>query len=342
MEHGDDEAVAGELLGLVDEGDPAALLAAHPDLADLFEEVLTNARAATSAATQRAYATDWAAFVGWCAGRGVAPLPALPVVVAMYLSHLGRLGRRIATIARALASLASYHRRAGHPSPAADPQVREVWKGLRRRHGAPQTSRQALLTEALKSVVAAAPGGPGGLTALRDRALLLVGWAGAFRRSELVALEVADVEALPTGALRVTVRRSKTDQEGRGFVKVIGRARDPQACPVECLRRWREAAGITAGPLFRPIDRHGHVGRRALTGASVALVVKRAARSAGLDPTRLAGHSLRSGFATSMSMAGAPLPEIMQQTGHRSAQMAMRYVQEADRLRQNHTVRAGL
>ena len=181
---------------------------------------------------------------------------------------------------------------------------------------------------------------PDNLLGLRDRALLLIGFAGAFRRSELVSLDVEDVEECAEG-LRVTLRRSKTDQEGAGEVKGIPYGRKLETCPVRALRAWLEAAGITAGPIFRSVNRHGQVQPGRLSDKAVALVVKRAAEAAGFDATRYAGHSLRTGLTTSAAAAGVQERDIMRQTGHRSVNMVRRYIREGELFRSNAAAQVG-
>jgi integrase len=166
------------------------------------------------------------------------------------------------------------------------------------------------------------------LAALRDRALMTLGWFGAFRRSELVALEVVDLSFGKAG-LVVLVRRSKTDQEGRGEEKGIPFARNVALCPVRSVRAWLDASGITSGPIFRRVDRHGYLGSDALTDGSVARIVKRLVEQAGLDPNVFAGHSLRSGFITTAAAKGKSLDAIMRQSLHRSERVARGYIRHA-------------
>lgn len=306
-----------------------ALDALHPEV----ESAAGYARAARAEATTRAYAGDLDAFRAWCAARGLAALPATPGVVAVYLAALADQGRKPATIARALAGIAAAHRAAGLPWAKSAPAIVEVMKGIRRALGVAPEQKAPVTDAELRALVAALEGP----AAVRDRALLLVGWFGAFRRSEIVALEVSDVEHVTEG-LRVRVRRSKTDQEGTGDTKGIPFASDPALCPVRALVAWLEAAGITEGPIFRAVDKGGNVGPVAITGAAVALVVKRAASRAGLDAGRFAGHSLRSGFATTAAAKGRGLDAIMRQTGHRSERVARRYIRHATVFVQNAAV----
>jgi len=171
------------------------------------------------------------------------------------------------------------------------------------------------------------------LVGLRDRALLLVGFSGAFRRSELVGLNVEDCEFSDDG-LTITLRRSKTDQEAAGRKIGIPRGSSPETCPVRALRAWMDAASIAEGTLFRSVNRHGHVGER-LSAKRVAIVVKQAAAAVSLDETQFAGHSLRAGLVTSAAIAGRSDRSIMNTTGHRSIAMVQRYVRDASLFRDN-------
>lgn len=194
----------------------------------------------------------------------------------------------------------------------------------------------------LPSQLRAASGAlPASLLGKRDRALLLLGFAGAFRRSELAGLEVRDL-AFAEDGLEVTLRRSKTDQEGKGSKKGIPYGSDPKTCPVRAVRAWLEASGIAEGPVFREVTRHGHVEAAPLSGRSIARVVKRSAEAAGLDPAGFSGHSLRAGLATAAAKAGKSTHAIMRQTGHKSADMVARYVREASLFEDNAAAGIGL
>jgi integrase len=180
-----------------------------------------------------------------------------------------------------------------------------------------------------------------GLIGLRDRALILLGFAGAFRRAELVALDVTDLQFSRDG-LTVTLRRSKTDQEGQGRKIGIPYGANPETCPVRTLQAWLEEAAIAEGPVFRSLSRHGKVRPGRLSSVDVARVVKKLANRAGLDPAKYAGHSLRAGHATSAAASGASERSIMNQTGHRSVQMVRRYIREGSLFRENSAGKLGL
>jgi integrase len=302
--------------------DSAALPAPAPDLAKLGSQAADFARNSRAKATAAAYRSDWRHFEGWCARSGLESLPATPATVGAYLadnaSHL-----KFATLARRVAAIAAAHRLADLPFDRSHPAVAAVLSGIQRRFGSRSEAKTALPTEDLRRMVRALPATT--LVGLRDRAVLLVGFAGAFRRSELIALDRADVEISAGGAV-IVIRRSKTDQGGAGRELGIPRGRRSATCPVVALEAWLSAARIVAGPIFQALDR-AHRGER-LSGQAVAEIIKRAARRIGLDPGRYAGHSLRSGFATSAARGGAELPFIMQQTGHKSSDVARRYVQQ--------------
>ncbi|HEV2303171.1 MAG TPA: site-specific integrase [Stellaceae bacterium] len=295
------------------------------DLSELGARAAEFARASRAPATERAYRSDWADFSDWCASFGLDPLPADPATVGAYLTaRAGQL--KTSTLSRRIAAIGAAHRLAGQGFDASHPAIARVLSGIRRRYGSRQEGKAALLTEDLRRLIRALPPT---LAGTRDRAVLLVGFAGAFRRSELVALDRVDIK-VNTGGAEITIRRGKTDQEGRGREVGIPRSRKSQTCPVAALETWFEAAGIVAGPVFFSLDRSGP--RRRLSGDAVAQIVKRAAARVGLDPAIFAGHSLRSGFATSAARGGADLAHIMQQTGHQNADVARRYVRAGNLL----------
>ncbi len=310
---------------------PACALAPIPTGAslvptDLAEAARAFAAGAKSLRTREAYRSAWRAFTAWCAEHGRGSLPATPETIALYATARAREGRRVATIDQALAAIGEAHKLADHESPRASATVREVMKGIRRQLGVAPSQKTPVLVGDLRAMVGALPET---LLGIRDRALLLVGFAGAFRRSELVALDAADV-AFSIGGLEIMLRRSKTDQEREGRKVGIPYGSAPKTCPVRSLRAWLDAAGILEGPIFRQVTRHGHVSASRLASRSIARIVKRAARGAALDPTNIAGHSLRAGLATAAAKAGKSERAIMRQTGHRSERMVRRYIRDAD------------
>jgi site-specific recombinase XerD len=295
----------------------ANLPAPLTDLPTIGRKAAEFARSSKASATLRAYESDWRDFVGWCQALDLDYLPAEPATVGAYLSDRAGV-LKVATLDRRRAAIAFYHRRGGHGFDNEHLAISSVMSGIRRTHGSHQEAKTALLTEDLRAFVRATPDT---LRGARDRAIMLVGFAGAFRRSELVALDREDCE-ITHGGIAITIRRSKTDQEGMG--RQVGFPRSKRTCPVAALEQWLRLAGIETGAVFRTVYRN-RPGER-LIGKAVADIVKAAARRAGYDPRKYGGHSLRSGFATSAARAGADLAHIMQQTGHRNAEVARRYV----------------
>ena len=291
------------------------------------DAVRSFALAEKSEATRRGYRSDFSGFSRWCADRGVEPLPASPGTVAGFLAAEATAGAKASTLSRKLAAIRYAHRLAGVPSPTDVEQVRAVLRGIRRDRGAAPSQKAAATGERIKAMLAHTPDT---LKGKRDRALLAFGMAGAFRRSELVALQVADLDRMPEG-LRVTIRRSKTDQEGAGHVIAV--LRGSKLKPVRAVLDWLEAAGISSGPVFRGINRHGQVSACGLTPQTVALVVKQYAEAAGLDPDEFAGHSLRAGFLTSAAEAGADVLRMMEVSRHKRVETVRDYVRRANLFR---------
>jgi integrase len=258
--------------------------------------------------------------------------------VALYLTALAEGGRKASTITRRVSAISQAHQAAGHESPTKTAPVRAVLRGIRRTLGVAPQAKTPVLIEDLRLMVGALPEG---LLGIRDRALLLIGFAGGFRRSELVSLNVGHVEFSKDG-LRVTVAKSKTDQEGSGRKVGIPYGSHPETCPVRALRAWLEAARIERGALFRPINRHGQIQNTRLSDKAVALIVKRYADAIGKDASDFAGHSLRAGLATAAAIGGATERAIMAQTGHRSSAMVRRYIREGSLFRENAAAKVGL
>jgi integrase len=310
---------------------------------DLADPLATQARvflqAAKAASTLRAYRSDWEHFRAWCEVRGATALPAAPETVALYLVALAAT-HRPATITRRLTSITKAHAVAGFPSPATldHAVVAETLQGIRRTLGTAQPGKQPLLTADLVKVLAHLEPG---LAGVRDRALLLVGYTGGLRRSELAGFTVADLAWVEEGAV-LTLRRSKTDQAGQGRKVAIPNGGHPETCPATALRAWIRQARVTDGPLFRPVDRHGRVRQTGLHSDAVGAILKRAVARAGFDPAAFGGHSLRAGFATQAARNGASAFDIMRQTGHRSIATVSRYIREAQIFRDSPASRLGL
>jgi integrase len=302
-----------------------------------LEQAREFIRASKAENTLRGYRSDWRNFVAWCEGHGVCPLPAMPEVVASYIAECaGRL--RVGTIQRRLNPIAEAHKAVGVESPTSSGMVRNTLKGIRRRLGVAPAQKAPALTEDIRAMIGVADDG---LIGLRDRALILLGFAGAFRRSEVVGLDVGDLDFGKDG-LTIILRRSKTDQTAEGRKIGIPYGSNPDTCPVRILQSWLEVDGLAEGPVFRSINRHGRLCPGRLAPADVARVVKKLALRAGLDPARYAGHSLRAGHATSAAIAGASERSIMKQTGHRSVQMVRRYIRDGSLFRENSAGKLGL
>jgi integrase len=250
---------------------PADLVLATPaqPLTELVERAREYAADSRATSTKKAYLSDFASFEAWCTRQGVASAPTTPATVAVYLAALADAGRKASTIERALAGIAWAQRTRGHEWFRAHPAIVAVMTGIRRRNGTAPTQKAPVVDQELAALVATLDDG---LRGLRDRSLLTMGWFGAFRRSELVALDVSDVTKEREG-LVVAVRRSKRDQEGRGAEKGIPYASNPGLCPVRALAAWLEAARIESGPIFRGVHQLGRVATEALSDRSVARIV---------------------------------------------------------------------
>lgn len=328
-----------------------AAIVPSPALCPSLDQVREYIRASKADNTLRGYQSDWRAFCAWCESRGLCPMPATPETVAAFIADCaGRL--KVGSIQRRLNAIAEAHKAVGLESPTHSAIVANTMKGIRRTKGTAPAQKAATLIDDIRAMVEATDAG---LIGLRDRALILLGFAGAFRRSELVGLTVEDC-AFGKDGLTVTLRRSKTDQAGAGRKVGIPYGSNPETCPVRNLNQWIEQAGITGiaggpgsgelggigGRLFRSINRHGQVQPGGLAGIDVARVVKKLADRAGMDAAKYAGHSLRAGHATSAAIAGASERSIMNQTGHRSVQMVRRYIRDGSLFRENSAGRLGL
>lgn len=291
------------------------------ELDELVASTKAFAARARADSTRKRYRGSWKQFAKWCAERALLALPAVPETVCLYLTACARKGRKVATLSLARTAIRVAHRRANLPDPCAEELVRETWKGICRELGMAQVQKHPLSADHLRAMVQMLPAG---LAGSRDRALLLLGFAGGFRRSELVALERRDLHFAREG-LECTVRRSKTDQVGRGALKVVAYAGDPDVCPVRAMQDWLGRAEIVEGAVFRRIRKNGQLGGHALTDQVVATLVKRGVAAIGLRMADYAGHSLRAGFVTAAKANGADDAAIMDQTGHRSLAMVQRY-----------------
>jgi site-specific recombinase XerD len=320
------ETVAGEPMLALDrplEGLPAELPARlAAELAELIDDAERYAAAAQALNTTRAYASDWNQFTAWCERYQLESLPASAVVTALYLTSLARRGLAVSTIRRRAAAIARAHRQAGHVPATSDARVLTVMEGIARVHGAAPNKKTALLRDPLLEVIDRVDTSTS--AGLRDRALLLPGFAVGLRRSELVALTVEDLSPSPDG-LRIRIARSKTDQQARGHELLLVYAAPPRPCAVRALRAWLDAAQITSGPIFRRVTRTGAISSP-LSAQTVALIIKKRARAAGLDPREFAGHSLRSGYATQAARDGHHPTQIAATTRHQDQRVLAGYI----------------
>ena len=289
---------------------------------ELAGAVIDLQLASVAAATRRAYQSDWRRWSSWCAQRDLSPLPAHPETVAAYLAdHAGQLS--VATLRRHLATVSKAHSVAGLANPCSTATVQDTMRGIQRTWGTAQNEAPGLLPDDMRQVLEQLPAGVAGD---RDRALLLVGWCGALRRSELAQLRWGDVAQVP-GGLHLTLRQSKTDQLGAGRLVPLARELPGRPCPVHALLWWQQTLARTAAadvaPVFPRLDRWGHV-RGPMSGAAVAAVIQRRCQDAGLV-TRYRGHSLRKGAVQATYAAGVADSRVMATTGHRSVAMLRRY-----------------
>jgi integrase len=283
--------------------------------------------AADAPATLRAYAADLAHFKAWCQAHDFPPMPASPETVGAYLAAAG-LGYALPTLRRRVAAIARAHRIAKHPLDTRHPAIRETLRGIARTHGEPARRSAALTTAEIKRLIAVCGDD---LAGLRDRALLLIGFAGALRRSELIGLDIGHVRPTPTG-LRLMIPRSKTDAAGEGAEIGIARGTQADTCPVRALRAWLRAAEIAEGPLFRRVTQWGTVGKNRLHPDAVRQILGKRAAAAGIKGTLLepvTPHGMRAGFVTTAYRNGVPDEEIMGHTRHRSLTTMRSYVRRA-------------
>jgi site-specific recombinase XerD len=312
--------------------DPLDLIDGLP----LSGDEATYVAAARAANTLRGYRSDWAEFTTWCARVGAVPLPAAPATITSYLSELARAGAKVGTLSRRLSAIKFAHTLRNRPDPTANARVVAVWEGIRRTHGAPPEQAAPLMPPELFDVLDACPvrktwktkGRPAEAdrAGLRDRALLLVGFIAALRRSELAGLLVEQVAEHPNG-LVVSLPRSKTNQTvEQAELVVLPRGGNPARSAVAALGDWLDAARITGGPVFRPVSKGNRALARPLHPESVNTLVQNAVARAGLDPAPFSAHSLRAGFVTYAHLRGASDRAIAHQTRHRSLAALGAYV----------------
>ena len=284
--------------------------------------------------TRRAYTSAWASFARWCKERGCSALPATAETLADYLAACADSGLRVSTIEQRRAAVLKAHELAGHDQPTG-PVVHQTLRGIRRARGsAPQRHAAATRPLVIQMLATITGSGP---KAVRDRALMLLAFAGAFRRSELVALQRDDLVLSPGQGYEVRLKRSKTNQDGNEEIVAVPYGSEGSLCPVQALERWLalHPDAPTTGPVFVSVNRHGQLGTTPLTAQAFADVVKRAARGAGLDASRFSPHSLRAGLITSAIEAGVSEGDTMAHSRHRSIRVFRGYVRRQSRWQVN-------
>ncbi len=289
------------------------------DIKSLEIETLKNLKNSKANNTLRAYQSDFKDFSSFCAKNGFSSIPTQPKIIALYLTHLSK-SSKFSTLKRRIASISVIHKLKGHYLDTKHPIIMENLHGIKRTLGSRQKAKKPILINDLKLIIKAI-----NKEKIRDKALILIGFAGGFRRSELVNIDYEDVEFVSEG-VKILIKRSKTDQSGEGIVKAIPYFNNLEFCPVLALKDYiehKKNLNTMNGKIFEISDK------------SVALIIKRYANKAGLDASRYAGHSLRSGFATTAAEFGAEERNIMAMTGHKTTQMVRRYIQEANLFKNN-------
>ena len=284
-------------------------------------ETIKNLKNSKAHNTLRAYQADFGDFSNFCKTNNFNSLPTDPKIVALYLTHLSS-SCKFSTLKRRLASINVIHKLKGHYIDTKHPIISENLMGIKRKLGVKQISKKPILLNDLKLIIQAITDEKNEFKKIQNKALILIGFAGGFRRSELVSIDYDDVDFVNEG-VKINIKKSKTDQIGIGMVKAIPYFENTKFCPVVSLKEWINYAKINSGRIFKISDK------------SVALIIKKYALISGLDHSKYAGHSLRSGFATSTAETGADERSIMAMTGHKTTQMVRRYIQEANLFKNN-------
>ncbi len=284
-------------------------------------ETLKNLKSSKATNTLRAYKADFRDFALFCQRNGLNSMPSEPKIITLYLTHLSK-SSKFSTLKRRLASISVIHKLNGHYLDTKHPIITENLLGIRRVKGTYQKAKKPILINELKLIIDVINQDKSSKNKLKNKALLLVGFAGGFRRSELVSVTYEDVEFVSEG-VKIFVRRSKTDQSGEGMTKGIPYFSNPKYCPVTSLKNLIEEKKIKSGRIFDMSDKN------------VSLIIKKYTALAGLDQSKYSGHSLRSGFATSTAELGAEERSIMTMTGHKTTQMVRRYIKEANLFKNN-------
>ena len=304
------------------------------DLKILHEATLENLKSSKANNTLRAYKSDFKDFGAFCSRHGLNSLPTEPKIVSLYLTHLSK-NSKFSTLRRRLVSISMVHKLKGHYLDTKHPIIVENLMGIRRVKGSIQKGKKPILINHLKLIINSInEQNSNDIKKLRDKALILIGFGGGFRRTELTSIDYEDLEFVPEG-LKIIVRKSKTDQFGEGMIKGLPYFNDKNYCPVINLREWLEISNIKSGPVFRRFSKGSVLTDKRLTDQSVVLLIKQYLRIAGIENKNFSGHSLRSGFATVAADSGADERSIMAMTGHKTSQMVRRYIREANLFKNN-------
>ena len=304
------------------------------DLKLLHEATLNNLKNSKASNTLRAYKSDFKDFAAFCAKHGLISLPTEPKVISLYLTHLSK-NSKISTLRRRLVAISMVHKLKGHYLDTKHPIIIENLMGIKRLKGTFQKGKKPILINHLKSIINVINESKiDNIMKLRDKTLMLIGFGGGFRRSELISIDRDDLEFSSEG-LKITIKRSKTDQYGEGMIKGLPYFENKTYCPVENLKNWLEISKIKTGPIFRRFSKGLKLTDKRLTDQSVVLIMKKYLNLAGIESKNFAGHSLRSGFATVAADAGADERSIMAMTGHKTSQMVRRYIREANIFKHN-------
>jgi len=305
------------------------------DIKALQEETLKNLQNSKASNTVRAYKSDFKDFGLFCVQNGFKDLPTDPKIVSLYLTHLSTKEVKLSTIRRRLVSIGVIHKMKGHYLDTKHPVIVENLMGIKRRKGTVQKGKKPILINELKKILKAIDEqNTQDIKKLRDKSIILIGFSGGFRRNEIVSLDYEDLDFVHEG-LKITIKRSKTDQFGEGSIKALPYFEESVYCPVVILKRWLNISKISKGPLFRRFTKGSKLTNYRLTDQTVALIIKDYLNIAGIDSKNYSGHSLRSGFATSAAESGAEERSIMAMTGHKSTEMVRRYIKEANLFKNN-------
>jgi site-specific recombinase XerD len=305
------------------------------DIKALKEETLLNLQNSKANNTIRAYKSDFKDFGIFCAKNGFNSLPSEPKVISLYLTHLSTKNNKISTLKRRLVSIGVIHRLKGHYLDTKHPSIIENIMGIKRRKGSNQKGKKPILINNLKTIIKVIDEQKKEeIKKLRDRSIILIGFAGGFRRNEIVSLDYDDLDFVTEG-LKIRIKKSKTDQFGEGSLKALPYFENTQYCPVISLQNWIKVSKIDSGPLFRRFTKGSNLSENRLTDQTVALLIKEYLRISGTDSKNYSGHSLRSGFATTAAESGAEERSIMAMTGHKSTEMVRRYIKEANLFKNN-------